>query len=90
MSENRELALVLKLVSDQFTSELKKSQGALSGFNAFIKDWRVQLMAGGAALFAMAKSTADFGEEALKGAQKSGQTVQTFTALSYAARLADI
>jgi len=90
LSENRELALVLKLVADQFQSELKKSQGALSGFNSFIKDWKVQLGAVTGVLVALAKSTANFGEEALKGAQKAGQTVETFTALSYAAKLADI
>jgi len=90
MAENRELALVLKLVADQFQSELKKSQGTLSEFNSFIKDWKTQLTAAGVALFAIAKSTANFGEEALKGSQKAGQTVETFTALSYAARLADI
>lgn len=90
MAENRELALVLKLVADQFQSELKKSQGALGSFNNFIKDWKTQLTAAGTALFAIAKSTANFGEEALKGAQKAGQTVETFTALSYAAKLADI
>lgn len=90
MAENRELALVLKLVADQFQSELKNSQGALGQFNSFIKDWKTQLTAAGMALFAVAKSTANFGEEALKGAQKAGQTVETFTALSYAAKLADI
>lgn len=90
MAENRELALVLKLVADQFQSELKKSQGALSGFNSFIKDWKTQFTALSGVLLAVAKSTANFGEEALKGAQKAGQTVETFTALSYAAKLADI
>ena len=90
MAENRELALVLKLVADQFQQELKNSQGALSSFNGFIKDWKTQLTAAGTALFAVAKSAANFGEEALKGAQKAGQTVETFTALSYAAKLADV
>lgn len=90
MAENRELALVLKLVADQFQSELRNSQSQLSQFNNFIRDWRTQLTAVGTALFAVAKSTANFGEEALKGAQKAGQTVETFTALSYAARLADL
>lgn len=90
MAENRELALVLKLVADQFQRELKNSQGTLGQFNSFIKDWKVQLTAVGTTLLAVAKSTANFGEEALKGAQKAGQTVETFTALSYAAKLADI
>jgi len=90
MAENRELALVLKLVADQFQQELKNSQSALGQFNNFIKDWKVQLTAAGSALFAVAQSTANFGEEALKGAQKAGITVETFTALSYAAKLANL
>lgn len=90
MAENRELALVLKLVADQFKTELRSSQGALSGFNDFIKDWKTQLIAVGAALFATAKSTANFGEEMLKGSQKTGIAVQTFGALAHAARMADL
>lgn len=90
MAENRELALVLKLVADEFKSELKNSQGALSQFNDFIKDWKTQLAAAGTALFALAKSTADFGEEMLKGAQKAGTTVQSFSALAHAAKMADV
>lgn len=90
MAENRELALVLKLVADNFQTELKKSQASVEQFNGFIKDWKIQLTAVGAALVAVAKSTANFGEEALKGSQKTGLTVETFTALSYAAKLADI
>lgn len=90
MAENRELALVLKLVADEFKNELRSSQGALSGFNDFIKDWRVQLTAAGTALFAIAKSTANFGEEALKGAQRAGTTVEAYTALSHAAKMADL
>lgn len=90
MAENRELALVLRLVADEFKSELKNSQGALSQFNDFIKDWKTQLAAAGTALFALAKSTADFGEEMLKGAQKAGTTVQSFSALAHAAKMADV
>lgn len=89
MADN-ELAVVLRLVADQFKGELQSSRGAIGAFNDFLKDWRTQLAAAGAALFAVAKSTADFGEEALKGAQKAGTTVQTFSALSHAARMADV
>ena len=90
MSENRELALVLKLVADNFQSELKKSQGALSGFNSFVKDWKTQLTAVSGVLVAVAKSTANFGEEALKGAQRAGATVEAYTALAYSAKQADL
>lgn len=90
MPENNELAVVLRLVADQFKSELQSSRGAIGQFNDFLKDWRTQLSAAGAALFAVAKSTADFGEEMLKGAQKAGATVQSFSALAHAAKMADI
>lgn len=90
MAENRELALVLKLVADQFSSELKKQQGALSSFNSFITDWKTQLTAAGTALFAIAKSTANYGEELLKTSQKVGINVSALSGLQHAAHLADL
>ena len=90
MAENRELALVLKLVADQFQSELKKSGGALGEFNKFISDWKVQLTAAGTALFAIAKSTANYGEELLKTSQKIGIKVEALAGLQHAANLADL
>lgn len=90
MAENRELALVLKLVADQFQSELKKSGGALGEFNKFISDWKVQLTASGTALFAIAKSTANYGEELLKTSQKIGIKVSALAGLQHAANLADL
>lgn len=90
MADNNELAVVLRLVADQFKGELQSSRGAIGQFNDFLRDWKTQLAAAGAALFAVAKSTADFGEEMLKGAQKAGTTVQTFGALSHAAKMADL
>lgn len=90
MSENRELALILKLVADQFSSELKKQQGALGSFNNFIKDWKTQLAAAGGALFAIAKSTASYGEELLKMSQKTGASVEALAGLKHAANLADV
>lgn len=89
MADN-ELAVVLRLVADQFKGELQSSRGAIGQFNDFLKDWKTQLAAAGAALFAVAKSTADFGEEALKGAQKAGTTVEGFTAMAHAAKMADV
>lgn len=90
MAENRELALVLKLVADQFQSELKKSGGLLGEFNTFIKDWKVQLTAVGGALFAIAKSTANYGEELLKTSQKVGINVEALAGLQHAANLSDL
>ena len=90
MAENRELALVLKLVADQFQDELKKSGGMLGEFNRFVTDWKTQLVAAGGALFAMAKSTANYGEELLKTSQKIGVSVQALAGLQHAAELADL
>jgi hypothetical protein len=90
MAENRELALVLKLVADQFKSELKKSQGLLGDFNSFIRSWQTQLVAAGSALFAVAKSTANYGEELLKTSQKVGINVEALSGLQYAAKMADL
>ena len=90
MAENRELTLVLKLVADQFQSELKKSGGALGEFNRFVSDWKTQLTAVSVALFAIAKSTANYGEELLKTSQKVGINVQALAGLQHAANLADL
>lgn len=90
MAENRELALVLRLVADEFQKELKNSQGALSSFNTFIKDWRTQLAAAGTALFAIAKSTANYGDELFKTSQKVGIQVEALAGLQHAAKLADV
>ncbi|MDR4470102.1 MAG: hypothetical protein MRJ68_17675 [Nitrospira sp.] len=90
MAENKELALVLRLVADQFQSELKNSQGALGQFNNFVKDWRTQLAAAGAALFAVAKSAANYGDELFKTSQKVGIQVEALAGLQYAAKLADV
>ena len=86
MAENRELALVLKLVADQFQSELKKQQGALGEFNKFISDWKTQLTAAGAALFAIAKTTANYGEELLRASQRVGVSVQALAGLQQIGR----
>ncbi len=44
----------------------------------------------GAGVFAVVKSTADAGDEALKTAQKIGVPVESFQRLAYAAKLADV
>lgn len=90
MAENRELALVLRLVASQFQDELKKSGGLLGEFNRFVSDWKTQLVAAGGALFAIAKSTANYGEELLKTSQKVGVTVEALAGLQHAANLADL
>jgi hypothetical protein len=90
MVDNRELALVLKLVADQFNAELKKQQSALGSFGSFIKDWRVQLAGAGTILFGIAKSTANYGDELLKTSQKVGVNIKALAGLQFAAKLADV
>lgn len=89
MAENRELALVLKLVADNFNSELKKSGGMLGEFSSFVKDWKTQLATAGTVLFTIAKSTANYGDELVKAGQRMGVSVQDTARLQHAARLAD-
>ena len=89
MAENRELALVLRLVADEFQKELRNSQGALSSFNNFVKDWKTQLAAAGTALFAIAKSTANYADELVDMGQRLGTSVEETARLRHAAQLAD-
>lgn len=89
MAENRDLAVILKLVADQFQSELKKSGGMVGEFNKFISDWKTQLTATTAAIFAIAKSTANYGDELVKMGQRLGTTVEDTARLQHAAKLAD-
>jgi hypothetical protein len=88
--ENPEIAVVLRLLAEQFQTELKKNHGLLGDFGKALSDWKVQLTAVGGALFAIAKSTANAGEEALKGAQKTGLAVEAYQQIAYAAKLADV
>lgn len=89
MADNRELALVLKLVADQFQSELKKSGGLLGEFQKFVGDWKTQLAAAGTVLFAIAKSTATYGDELVKMGQRMGTSIADTARLQHAAKLAD-
>ena len=89
MAENRELALVLKLVADNFQSELKKSGGLLGEFSSIVKDWKTQLATAGTVLFTIAKSTANYGDELIKSSQRMGTSVQDTARLQHAAKLAD-
>src|SRR5947208_13223771 len=87
---DQEIAVVLRLIANQFTSELKKSGGLMGEFGKVLSDWRVQATAVGSSLFAIAKSTANYGEEALKASQKTNTTVEQITALRHSANLADV
>ncbi len=89
MAENRELALVLKLIADQFQAEMKKSHGLTSDFATFLTSWKTQLAAVGTTLFAVAKSTANYGDELVKASQRLGTTVEDTARLQHAARLSD-
>lgn len=90
MAENQEIAVVLRLVAKEFQDELKKSQGLLGEFGSFINSWKTQLAAGAAALFAIAKSTANYGEELLNTSQKIGVGVEALAGLQYGAKLANL
>lgn len=86
MAGEQEIAVVLKLVADEFKRELGNSKGVLADFQRALSDWKTQATAAGTALFAIAKSAANYGDEALKAAQKTGTTVESFTAMRHAAQ----
>lgn len=90
MATNPEMAVVLKLVADQFQRELKKSEGMLGSFNSFVTNWKTQLTAVGGVLFAIAKSTANYGDELAKASQRIGISVEALAGLQHAAKLADV
>ncbi len=90
MADNRELALVLKLVADQFQSELKKTSSAVGEFQKFISDWKVQLTAVSASLFEIAKATSTYGDELLKASQRTGIGVQALSGLQFAVGVSDL
>lgn len=90
MSNNAELAVVLKLVADQFQSELRKSKGTLGDFTRELTNWKVGLAAVGTALFASTKATANEGEQLLLLSQKLNMTTEKLSGLQYAAKLSNV
>lgn len=89
MAENREIAVILKLIADQYQAELKKSGGLTGEFSKFIGDWKTQLAAATTALVSIAKSTANYGDELVKMGQRLGTTVEDTARLQHAAKLSD-
>lgn len=87
---DQEIAVVLRLLASHFNSEIKKSGGLMGEFGKLLGDWRVQATAIGSALFAIAKSTANYGEELLKSSQQVGVSVEALAALRHAATLSEV
>lgn len=90
MASNAEIAVVLKLVADQFSRELKKQQGVLGDFVGSINRNKIMIAAVTGAMFGLAKSAANYGDHLAKTSQKVGMSVQSLAALEHAAKLADV
>lgn len=86
----QEIAVILRLVAKEFQDELKKSQGLLGEFGGFINSWKTQLAAAATTLFAIAKSTADYGDNLLNTSQKIGIGVEALAGLQHGAKLANL
>ncbi len=86
----QEIAVVLKLIADEFKKELSASKGALGDFMNAVRDWKTQLATSAGILVALAKSTASYSEETKNAAIATGTTAQGFQALSYAAKQSNI
>lgn len=89
MADSRDIAVILKLVADQYQAELKKSGGLTAEFSKFIGDWKTQLVAATTVLVSIAKSTANYGDELVKMGQRLGTTVEDTARLQHAAKLSD-
>ena len=90
MADNTELAVVLKLVADQFQSELKKSKGSLGDFTRELVGWKTAATAIGTTLFAITKATANEGEALLQLSQRLGMTTEKLSGLQYAGKLLNV
>lgn len=86
----QEIAVVLKLIADEFKKELSASKGVLGDFMGALRDWKTQLAAGSGVLVALAKSTASYAEETKNAALATGTTTQGFQALAYAAKQSNV
>ena len=69
---DREIAVVLKLVAKDFDDRLKKSGGGVDSFIGKINKWKVAATAAIVAVTALARSTANYGDELAKQAQMLG------------------
>lgn len=90
MAGNAEIAVVLKLVADQFSRELRKQEGSLGKFVGSINRSKILIAAISGAVLGLAKSAADYGDHLAKTSQKVGMSVQALAALEHAAKLADV
>lgn len=88
MAQPNELVVALRLVADQFQSDLKKSDSALGGFTETLKklatNGKVQLTALTVSLIEIAKATASWGEEIDHLSQRTGLGIEDMEAWSVA------
>lgn len=90
MAGEQEIAVVLRLIADEFKKELSSSKGVLGDFMGALRTWQAQVSAGAGILLAFAKSTASYAEETKNAAIATGTTAQGFQALSYAAKQSNV
>lgn len=82
--------LVVKLGFDVNSSDLKKYEKSVANVKSSMLALSATVTAAAGSLFAIAKTTANHGEEADKLSQRLGITTDAYQELAYAANLADI
>jgi lambda family phage tail tape measure protein len=87
---DQEVAVVLRLIADQFQREVRKSQGIFGDFASVIRSWQVQFAAVAGTLFAIAKSTGAHAEQLLKQAEAFGTSTEKMSGYQFAAKLANV
>ncbi len=89
MAENRELALVLKLVADQFASGLSSARDSLKTFGTEVAKMAAPLAAVGVAMGGVVVKAANFGEDLKRASKSIGIGVEALAGLRYAAELSE-
>lgn len=77
-------------LKDDFSRGLAGMRSQVNSFNVSLKNISAGLAVGAGAFAAMIKSSANLADELGKSAQRAGVTVETFSALRYGAKLADV
>lgn len=82
--------LIFSRAVDDVERKLGRLGGKINSITMAAAAFTAAAAAAGAAVFTLAKGTADVADEAGKSAQKLGLTVEAYSSLTYAAKLADV
>ena len=82
---NAEIAVVLKLIADQYDAQIKRSRGLTARHKETIRQLSVAVVGLVTSLTAVTLSTAKWGDELAKTSQRTGLSVEELQGLGFAA-----